>query len=138
MKGEVQLEPSGERNPSDSDPLLENQDENSSPPSSGSGSGEINNEDIEAGSVPCCRICLECDGEEGLILFLNSTRFLLLVGFGNYELKVYCNEFDGSNPMERTMIPIVIGWVDLRVNVCSFIVRSSIVPQTKWGKKKKI
>ncbi|KAH7854173.1 hypothetical protein Vadar_011019 [Vaccinium darrowii] len=64
MKGEVQLEPSGERNPSDSDPLLENRDENSSPPSSGSGSGEIKNEDIEAGSVPCCRICLECDGEE--------------------------------------------------------------------------
>ncbi|RVW47499.1 hypothetical protein CK203_086525 [Vitis vinifera] len=58
MKGEVQLEPSGERNPRDSDPLLENQADSSTGSSS-----EINSEDIEAGSVPCCRICLECDGE---------------------------------------------------------------------------
>lgn len=60
MKGEVQLEPPGERSPRDSDPLLENQ--------AGSTSGissEINCEDIEAGSVPCCRICLECDVEAG-------------------------------------------------------------------------
>ncbi|GMP60040.1 hypothetical protein CsSME_00023070 [Camellia sinensis var. sinensis] len=66
MKGELQLEPSGERNPSDSDPLLQNQhvdSPSSSSPSSVS-SGEIKNEDIEAGSVACCRICLECDGEE--------------------------------------------------------------------------
>lgn len=60
MKGEVQLEPSGERNPRDSDPLLENQVDSSTGSSS-----EINSEDIEAGSVPCCRICLECDGEPG-------------------------------------------------------------------------
>lgn len=60
MKGEVQLEPSGERNPRDSDPLLENQADSSTGSSS-----EINSEDIEAGSVPCCRICLECDGEPG-------------------------------------------------------------------------
>ncbi|KAF5945795.1 hypothetical protein HYC85_016023 [Camellia sinensis] len=68
MKGELQLEPSGERNPSDSDPLLQNQHvdspSSSSPSPSSVSSGEIKNEDIEAGSVACCRICLECDGEE--------------------------------------------------------------------------
>ena len=60
MKGEVQLEPPGEQIPRDSDPLLENQA--NSPTGS---SSEINSEDIEAGSVPCCRICLECDVEPG-------------------------------------------------------------------------
>uniref|UniRef100_A0A5B6ZDX7 RING-CH-type domain-containing protein n=1 Tax=Davidia involucrata TaxID=16924 RepID=A0A5B6ZDX7_DAVIN len=62
MKGELQLEPSGERNPGDSDPLLADHHADS-PPSSAS-SSEIKNEDVEAGSVACCRICLECDGEE--------------------------------------------------------------------------
>lgn len=60
MKGEVQLEPPGERKAMDSDPLLGNHGD--SPAGS---SSEINSEDIEAGSVPCCRICLECDGEPG-------------------------------------------------------------------------
>ena len=62
MKGEVQLEPAGERerDPTDVDPLLENQ-EVSSPGSS----SEIYNEDLESGSIPCCRICLESDAEPG-------------------------------------------------------------------------
>lgn len=60
MKGEVQLEPTGGGSPSDSDPLLENQAD--SPPGS---SSEINDEDIETGTIPCCRICLESDGEPG-------------------------------------------------------------------------
>ncbi|KAI5320531.1 hypothetical protein L3X38_040239 [Prunus dulcis] len=62
MKGEVQLEPAGEteRDPTDVDPLLENQ-EDSSPGSS----TEIYNEDLESGSIPCCRICLESDAEPG-------------------------------------------------------------------------
>ena len=60
MKGEVQLEPTGTAggNPSDSDPLLENQA--NSPPGS---SSEIKDEDIEAGTIPCCRICLESESE---------------------------------------------------------------------------
>lgn len=60
MKGEVQLESSIGQTPSDSDPLLENQ-----PDSSHETSDEIKNEDTEAGSIPCCRICLESDAEPG-------------------------------------------------------------------------
>ncbi|OVA00513.1 zinc finger protein [Macleaya cordata] len=57
MNGEVQLgEPLGEQNPpSDSDPLLENQ----------AISDEIKDEEIDANSAACCRICLEYDGEPG-------------------------------------------------------------------------
>ncbi|KAF3442537.1 hypothetical protein FNV43_RR16453 [Rhamnella rubrinervis] len=58
MKGEVQLGPAGDQTPNDSDPLLENQAD-SSPGSS----TEINDEDVESGSIPCCRICLESDAE---------------------------------------------------------------------------
>ncbi|GFS40967.1 RING/FYVE/PHD zinc finger superfamily protein [Actinidia rufa] len=64
MKGELQMEPSSPQNPRDSDPLLENQHVDS-PSSSSESSSEIKNDDVEAGSVACCRICLECDGEEG-------------------------------------------------------------------------
>lgn len=60
MTGELQLESADERNLTDSDPLLENPVDSSSPVSS----TEIRNEDIENVSAPCCRICLECDGEE--------------------------------------------------------------------------
>ena len=73
MKGELQLEPLGARNPSDSDPLLENQHDGDSP--SSESPSEIKNEDIEAGSVACCRICLECDSEEGWTLFWHSILF---------------------------------------------------------------
>ncbi|KAH7572351.1 hypothetical protein JRO89_XS04G0241900 [Xanthoceras sorbifolium] len=62
MKRELQLEPLGERDPSDADPLLENQ-QTSDVSIASSSSSEIQDEDVENGSVPCCRICLECDGE---------------------------------------------------------------------------
>lgn len=63
MKGEVQLQPPQVmQNPSDSDPLLGNQEEDESPVNY----SEIKDEeDIEAGSLPCCRICLESDSEPG-------------------------------------------------------------------------
>ncbi|CAL5339368.1 unnamed protein product [Camellia sinensis] len=86
MKGELQLEPSGERNPSDSDPLLQNQhvdSPSSSSPSSVS-SGEIKNEDIEAGSVACCRICLECDGEEAQEIKTMKEAIESMQGIGCY------------------------------------------------------
>ncbi|KAM7509429.1 hypothetical protein LguiA_019882 [Lonicera macranthoides] len=60
MKGELQLEPPGDRNPSDSDPLLAADDSSQS----AIPTEIIKDEDLEAGSVSCCRICLECDGEE--------------------------------------------------------------------------
>ncbi|KAA8535041.1 hypothetical protein F0562_030044 [Nyssa sinensis] len=62
MKGELQLGSSGEQNPGDSDPLLDDHHADSSP--SSASSSEIKDEDVEAGPVACCRICLECDGEE--------------------------------------------------------------------------
>ncbi|KDO80357.1 hypothetical protein CISIN_1g021423mg [Citrus sinensis] len=66
MKGDLQLEQFSERNPSDADPLLGSQEVSDAPvvssPSSSS-SSEIKDEDIENGSLPCCRICLENDGE---------------------------------------------------------------------------
>ncbi|GMH04490.1 hypothetical protein Nepgr_006329 [Nepenthes gracilis] len=66
MKGEVQMEErSSVRNHSDTDPLLDNKQPVDS--STGiSSCSEIKDDDCdpEAGSVPCCRICLECDGEE--------------------------------------------------------------------------
>nr|KYP51149.1 E3 ubiquitin-protein ligase MARCH1 [Cajanus cajan] len=61
MKGEVQLQPPPVlQNPSDTDPLLHDQEVDESPGSSGVIKDE---EDIEAGSLPCCRICLESDSD---------------------------------------------------------------------------
>lgn len=61
MKGEVQLGPAVDPTPSDSDPLLQNP-AHSLPESS----TEIKDEeDVESGSIPCCRICLESDAEPG-------------------------------------------------------------------------
>lgn len=63
MKGEVQLQPPPiVQNPSDSDPLLANQEEDHSP---GSSTEIKDEEDLEAGSLPCCRICLESDSDPG-------------------------------------------------------------------------
>lgn len=65
MQGEVQLEPVVEMNPKDSDPLLENL---SAPiPES---MDEIKDEEIEAGSAACCRICLEYDAEPGQFVII--------------------------------------------------------------------
>ena len=61
----MQLQPPAVmQNPSDSDPLLHNQEEEEEDESPGS-SGEIKNEeeDVEAGLLPCCRICLESDSD---------------------------------------------------------------------------
>ncbi|KAK0570866.1 hypothetical protein LWI29_007666 [Acer saccharum] len=63
MTRELQLEPLGERSPSDADPLLENQQTSDLSLASSSSSEIQDQDDIENGSVPCCRICLESDGE---------------------------------------------------------------------------
>lgn len=78
MKGEVQLEvtSAGDPIPSDADPLLENHADSSSPGRSSSSSNEIRNEDIEAGSNSCCRICLESDAEPGQFFFAYRFDFL--------------------------------------------------------------
>lgn len=56
-KGEVEVEMAEEVCTRDSDPLLDNRAE--------SPSSEIVDEEIDASSAPCCRICLESDGEPG-------------------------------------------------------------------------
>ncbi|XP_043723118.1 uncharacterized protein LOC122670343 isoform X1 [Telopea speciosissima] len=58
MKRELQLEPTGERSANDSDPLLGNEADSLT-----GSSNEIKDEEIEAASAACCRICLEYDGE---------------------------------------------------------------------------
>ncbi|KAL8158717.1 hypothetical protein V2J09_000254 [Rumex salicifolius] len=78
MKGEVQLEEvSDTREHRDTDPLLYDEhyvDSSSAGILSTTGDGAVSSEindhfdnaddDLETGNVPCCRICLECDGEE--------------------------------------------------------------------------
>lgn len=73
--GEVQLQLRTAPNPGDKevDPLLKEQRD-----SSGGSSAEIvkvedrgGDDDLEAGSIPCCRICLESDCDPGM-----STRGL--------------------------------------------------------------
>ena len=90
MKGEVQLEVTSAENPSpsDADPLLENHADSSSPGSSSS--IEIRNEDIEAGSNSCCRICLESDAEPGQFFFAYRFDFLFF-------------EFDHNSSFIRNM-----------------------------------
>lgn len=56
---EVEVEMAEEVSTRDSDPLLDNRAE--SPVQS----SEIVDEEIDASSAPCCRICLESDGEPG-------------------------------------------------------------------------
>lgn len=91
MKGELQMEPSGVENPSDSDPLLENQpvvDSPSSPvPES---SNVIKNDDIEAGAVASCRICLECDGEEGWVSLCYIRYIMFSVVLMNWKCVILC------------------------------------------------
>lgn len=65
MKAEVELEPpEPQRYPSDSDPLLESRGDSSLGRSSEIKVADVDN-DVEAGSIPCCRICLESDCEPG-------------------------------------------------------------------------
>lgn len=70
MLGEVQLQPPPiQQNPSDSDPLLGRKDEVVDDESPGSSTEAMNPEDVEAGLLPCCRICLETDSDPGECLF---------------------------------------------------------------------
>jgi hypothetical protein len=72
MLGEVQLQPPPmQQNPSDSDPLLDHQDHvEEDRDSPGTTSTEIRDqEDVEAGLLPCCRICLETDSDLGHFSF---------------------------------------------------------------------
>jgi len=68
MKREVQLEPPVSQNLGDSDPLLDNQEkeeEEEKEEASPGSTSEIRDEDVEAGLLPCCRICLESDSDAG-------------------------------------------------------------------------
>ncbi|CAA3013642.1 E3 ubiquitin-protein ligase MARCH1 [Olea europaea var. sylvestris] len=57
---QMEMAPVGAESHGDSDPLLKE-----TTGSSGSSSCEIENEpDVETASLPCCRICLECDGQD--------------------------------------------------------------------------
>ncbi|XP_048133286.1 uncharacterized protein LOC115756980 isoform X2 [Rhodamnia argentea] len=72
MKGEVQLEPPGVQRASDTDPLLKSQDDSApgSPSEIRDDRDRVgDDDDVEAGAVPCCRICLEseCEPEDELI-----------------------------------------------------------------------
>ncbi|KAL3535813.1 hypothetical protein ACH5RR_004274 [Cinchona calisaya] len=68
MRREIQLEPlRGGGYPTDSDPLLhEHHHVGSSLLSASASSSEIEVVDIKAGSLPSCRICLHCDGKDGV------------------------------------------------------------------------
>lgn len=75
MKGEVELGSAADQTPSDSDPLLQNPAH--SPPES---STEIKDEeDVESGSIPCCRICLESDAEPGEPLLIVIVCYLFFL-----------------------------------------------------------
>lgn len=67
MNDETQLEPLDNQNPNDSDPLLDNYHANASPTLSEIMKTGID-DDVKDCSVPCCRICLECDGDKGELL----------------------------------------------------------------------
>lgn len=80
MKGELQLETFDERNPTDVDPLLEKHEQPASSSSIQTSclivNEDVENQDLEDGSIPCCRICLECDGEPGdHAFFIQSLPF---------------------------------------------------------------
>ena len=64
MLGEMQFQPPPiQQNSSDSDPLLGHKDEVEADDSPGSSTEVMNQEDVEAGLLPCCRICLETDSD---------------------------------------------------------------------------
>nr|GEW86304.1 zinc finger, RING-CH-type [Tanacetum cinerariifolium] len=56
MSGEIELEETA--NPNDTHPLLHHN------VTASSNEIDIENDDVEAGSIVTCRICLECDGDE--------------------------------------------------------------------------
>lgn len=62
MTGELQLQQLDDRNPSDLDPLIDNRHRDESEILKDDvDDHHVNDDDVEDGSVPCCRICLECD-----------------------------------------------------------------------------
>lgn len=65
-------------NPNDSDPLLKKKVESAE--SSNGSSGEIKDEEIEASSAVCCRICLEHDSDAGYFVLYNFAVFKLVYG----------------------------------------------------------
>lgn len=67
MNGELLLKPLDTQNPSDSDALLVNYHANAHPSLSEILKTGVD-DDVKDCSVPCCRICLECDGDKGELL----------------------------------------------------------------------
>ncbi|XP_047308337.1 uncharacterized protein LOC124911850 [Impatiens glandulifera] len=64
MKDELQFDSTIERNPNDSDPLLDNHRRTNSSQLSDDIIELKDEVDVEAGSFIYCRICLECDGDD--------------------------------------------------------------------------
>ncbi|RRT74374.1 hypothetical protein B296_00029458 [Ensete ventricosum] len=62
MRGEPQMSLDEENIPNDSDPLIQRQIESSQPPE---GLEEIKDEEADAASCACCRICLENESFPG-------------------------------------------------------------------------
>lgn len=61
MTGELQLQRFDDQNPSDLDPLIDNRSEILKDVVDDHHVDDNDKDDVEDGSVPCCRICLECD-----------------------------------------------------------------------------
>ncbi|KAG1367569.1 hypothetical protein COCNU_14G000370 [Cocos nucifera] len=97
MKVESEVERDGEPNPKDSDPLLQKKED-----SSLCSSNEIKDEEIEAASAACCRICLEHDSEPGVLVF-----FVLLGFFG---LILHCASFNDNDPCMAGCRNCCYGW----------------------------
>ncbi|KAG7023549.1 hypothetical protein SDJN02_14575, partial [Cucurbita argyrosperma subsp. argyrosperma] len=154
MKGEVQLESSIGQTPSDSDPLLENQ-----PDSSHETSDEIKNEDTEAGSIPCCRICLESDAEPedelispcilsiDLVLIIGAPlrqislfEFFYAVpafGYEGFDCFLFYFSYD-LNQSERILVILQEGFAFSHCTTCKaqFHLQVSLFEDNSWRKIK--
>ncbi|CAL9189846.1 unnamed protein product [Musa hybrid cultivar] len=85
MRGEPQMGLDEENIPNDSDPLIQRQIESSQPPE---GLDEIKDEEADAGSSACCRICLENESFPGE--FISSTKlFSCHIALGAALLRCY-------------------------------------------------
>ncbi|RWV98238.1 hypothetical protein BHE74_00040585 [Ensete ventricosum] len=99
MRGEPQMGLDEENIPNDSDPLIQRQIESSQPPE---GLEEIKDEEADAASCACCRICLENESFPGVLVF-----FVLLGFFG---LILHCSSFDSSDPCMTGCRNCCYGW----------------------------
>ncbi|KAL5975253.1 hypothetical protein ACLOJK_031932 [Asimina triloba] len=141
MKSELQLEPTGV-NPTDLDPLLENQAE-----ASPVRSDEIRDEEIEAASASCCRICLEYDAEPGDFQEKKKKkgRLIVVVVMNQREeeaeeRKANCGDGKGKEEdTKRTVLAMVAVVVDgsALMMIVSKEKKSGDVGRRKRGKKKK-